>query len=96
VSVLASIAPVQGVLVVLAAGAATAVALTRNPLRQLVVNGVYSLILSLTFFVFQAPDVALSMLVVGAIAYPFVVLAAISRSRVPVAGEGQEPDEGGE
>jgi uncharacterized MnhB-related membrane protein len=33
------------------------------------------------FLVFQAPDVALSMLVVGTIAYPLVVLVAISRVR---------------
>ena len=86
-TLVASIAPLQGLLVVLAAAGATAVVLTRNPLRQLVVNGVYSLILSLTFFVFQAPDVALSMLVVGAIAYPFVVLPAIARSRVRLEDE---------
>jgi uncharacterized MnhB-related membrane protein len=79
--VIASIAPLQTLVFVLAPLAATAVALTRNPLRQIVVNGVYGLILSILFFVLQAPDVALSMLVVSTIAYPLVVLAAIARVR---------------
>jgi energy-converting hydrogenase B subunit D len=81
VSVLASLAPLQAVVFVLASAVATIVVLTPNPLRQVIVNGVYGLVLALLFFVLQAPDVALSMLVVGSIAYPVVVLAAISRTR---------------
>jgi uncharacterized MnhB-related membrane protein len=65
----------------MAALLATAVVLTRNTLRQIVVNGVYGLVLVIVFFVLQAPDVALSMLVVSTVAYPIIVLAAISRSR---------------
>lgn len=80
-TVLATLAPLQAVVFLLAPVVATLVVLTRNPLRQIVVNGVYGLVLSLLFFVLQAPDVALSMLVVGSIAYPVIVLAAISRAR---------------
>ncbi len=80
-TLLATLEPVQGLVFVLAALAATAVVLTRRPLRQIVVNGVYGLILTITFFVLQAPDVALSMLVVSTIAYPVVVLTAILRVR---------------
>jgi uncharacterized MnhB-related membrane protein len=65
----------------LSAGLATAVALTRNTLRQIVVNGFYGLALTMLFVVLQAPDVALSMLVVATVAYPLIVLAAIARSR---------------
>jgi uncharacterized MnhB-related membrane protein len=65
----------------MAALLATAVVLIRNTLRQIVVNGVYGLVLVIVFFVLQAPDVALSMLVVSTVAYPIIVLAAISRSR---------------
>jgi len=36
--------------------------------------------------VFQAPDVALSMLAVGSIAYPLVVLVAIARVRGKTGG----------
>jgi energy-converting hydrogenase B subunit D len=74
-------AALQALVLVLAALLATAVVLTRNPLRQIVVNGAYGLVLVLVFFVLQAPDVALSMLVVTTIAYPLIVLAAIARTR---------------
>lgn len=79
--IVATLAPLQGLVLVLAALLATAVALTRNPLWQIVVNGVYGLVLAVLFFALQAPDVALSMLVVTTIAYPVVVLAAITRIR---------------
>jgi energy-converting hydrogenase B subunit D len=74
-------AALQALVLVMAALLATAVVLTRNTLRQIVVNGVYGLVLVIVFFVLQAPDVALSMLVVSTVAYPIIVLAAISRSR---------------
>jgi energy-converting hydrogenase B subunit D len=81
VTALATLAPLQAVVFLLAPVAATAVVLTRNPLRQIVVNGVYGLVLAILFFVLQAPDVALSMLVASSIAYPVIVLATISRVR---------------
>jgi energy-converting hydrogenase B subunit D len=71
----------QAVVLVATALLATAVALTRNTLRQIVVNGVYGLMLVILFVVLQAPDVGLSMLVVTTIAYPLIVLAAIARTR---------------
>jgi energy-converting hydrogenase B subunit D len=46
-----------------------------------IANGLYALVLTLLFMVFQAPDVALSMIVVGGIAYPVVLLAAIAKVR---------------
>lgn len=54
---------------------------SRDPLRQVVVNGVFSLMLVVLFLVLQAPDVALSELVVGTVAFPFVILATIVRVR---------------
>ncbi len=74
-------AALQALMLVQAGLLATAVVLTRNPLRQIVVSGVYGLVLVLLFVVLQAPDVALSMLVVSAVAYPLIVLAAIGRTR---------------
>jgi energy-converting hydrogenase B subunit D len=71
----------QAVVLVSSALLATAVVLTRNTLRQIIVNGVYGLMLVILFVVLQAPDVALSMLVVTTIAYPLIVLAAIARTR---------------
>jgi energy-converting hydrogenase B subunit D len=73
--------PLQVVILVLVAAAGLAVVLHRDPLRQVIANGLYGLLLVVLFMVFQAPDVALSMLVVGAIAYPVVVLIAIARVR---------------
>jgi energy-converting hydrogenase B subunit D len=63
------------------AAAATAVALTMDPLRQIVVSSLYGLLLVVLFVVLQAPDVALSMLVVATVAYPLIVLVAIRRTR---------------
>lgn len=54
---------------------------SRDPLRQVVVNGVFSLMLVVLFLVLQAPDVALSELVVGTVAFPFVILATTVRVR---------------
>ena len=73
--------PLQVVAIVLVGAVALAVVLQPDPLRQSVVNGLYTLLLVVLFMVFQAPDVALSMLVVGAIAYPLVLLTAIARVR---------------
>jgi len=61
--------------------AGTTVVLARDPLRMTLLNAVYALTLTILFLVFQAPDVALSMLVVGGIAYPIILLAAISKVR---------------
>jgi uncharacterized MnhB-related membrane protein len=53
----------------------------RDLARQAIVNGLYGLLLAVLFLVFQAPDVALSQLAVGAVAVPIVLLAAIRRAR---------------
>ena len=79
--IVASIVPLQALVLTLVALGGIAVVLTQDPLRQILVNGMFGLTLSLLFFVFQAPDVALSMLVVGAVAYPLIVLVAIARVR---------------
>ena len=78
---IATIAPVQATVLLLAAAGATAVALCFNPLRQIILSGVYGLLLTILFVTLQAPDVALSMLVVSTVAYPLIVLAAITRCR---------------
>ena len=73
--------PLQVVILLFVAAGGLAVVLQRDPLRQVVVNGAYSLLLVTLFMVLQAPDVALSMLAVGSIAYPLVLLIAIARVR---------------
>ena len=73
--------PLQLAALLMVGLAGTTVVLVRDPLRMTIVNAVYALTLTILFLVFQAPDVALSMLVVGGIAYPIVLLAAIARVR---------------
>jgi len=78
---LATLVPLQAVVLALVALGAPAVVLTRDPLKMVVVNGLYGWTLVLLFVVFGAPDVALSMIVVGAVGYPLVVLVAVARTR---------------
>jgi uncharacterized MnhB-related membrane protein len=79
--IVATLVPLQSAVLALTVLASTAVVLTRDPLKMIVVNGFYALVLVILFVVFGAPDVALSMLVVGTVAYPLVVLVAITRVR---------------
>ena len=65
------------VLVLVAAGA-TLVVRTRERVRLVLVLSAYGMLLAILFFAFQAPDVALSELTVGAIALPHILLLAIA------------------
>jgi uncharacterized MnhB-related membrane protein len=68
------------VLVILALGG-TAVVLQRDPTRQAVLTGFYGLVLAVLFLLFQAPDVALSAIVVGTLAIPAMILFALLRMK---------------
>ena len=68
------------VLLLVAAGAAMVV-LTRDPVRQAIVLSAYGLLLALLFMAFQAPDVTLSELTVGAVALPILLLLALAKVR---------------
>jgi uncharacterized MnhB-related membrane protein len=59
----------------------TLVVLTRNPLRQAAVAGIFGLTLAVLFLAMQAPDVALSQMTVGAIIVPVLVLLAMAKIR---------------
>jgi energy-converting hydrogenase B subunit D len=69
----------QGTLLVLVAIGGTAVVLTRDPLRQTLVVGVFGLLLALLFFALQAPDVALSEIVIGSVVLPAMILLTLSK-----------------
>jgi uncharacterized MnhB-related membrane protein len=71
----------QGVALVLVAVAGTATVLTPEPLRQAFVLGIYGFTLTFLFFVFQAPDVALSEIVVSGVGLPVIILAALRKIR---------------
>jgi energy-converting hydrogenase B subunit D len=74
-----SVLQVAALLLVAVVGTATA--LTREPLRQAMVSSLYGLVLGILFFVFQAPDVALSQTAVGAVALPLMILLALAKVR---------------
>ena len=80
----------QSVAIALAALGAPAVVLVRDPLKQIVLSGFYAWSLVILFVVLGAPDVALSMLVVGTVGYPLVVLVAIARIRSDQGRGGEE------
>ncbi len=73
------IAPLQWLLFLLLAVAGPAVVLTREPVAQAVTVSFYGLVLALVFFLHQAPDVALSQIVVGAVALPLMILLAVAK-----------------
>lgn len=68
------------VLVLVAAGA-TVVVRTRTRIRQVLTLSVYGMLLAILFLVFQAPDVTLSELTVGAVVLPIILLLAIAKVR---------------
>jgi energy-converting hydrogenase B subunit D len=69
----------QGVALLVVVAAGTAVVFVPDALRQALVLSIYGLALTLLFFVFQAPDVALSQLVVGGVGMPVIILAALRK-----------------
>jgi uncharacterized MnhB-related membrane protein len=73
----------QVVALVLVAAGATVVVRTRQRVRLVIALSAYGMLLAILFFVFQAPDVTLSELTVGAIALPLILLLAISKVRKP-------------
>lgn len=66
------------ILLFVAAGG-TAVVFTRDTASQAIMGSFYGLLLSVMFFIFQAPDVALSQIVVGALALPLMILLSLAR-----------------
>jgi energy-converting hydrogenase B subunit D len=80
------------VLALVAAGG-TAVVLTRNPRDQALVASLYGLVLAIMFLVFQAPDVALSQITVGAVALPLMIVLALAKVRA-LAGRRERSQDG--
>ena len=73
--------PLQAVVIGLTAAAGLAVVLTRDLVRLALMTSVFGLVLVVFFLVLQAPDVALSELVVGAVGFPVVIAVAIALDR---------------
>jgi uncharacterized MnhB-related membrane protein len=71
----------RDVALVVVAIAGTATVAVRDPVRQVVVAGFFGLALAIMLFVYAAPDVALSELVVATVAVPVMVLLTLARLR---------------
>ena len=71
----------QITILVLVAAGATAVVLIRRPVHQVIALSVYGFLLAMLFLAFQAPDVTLSELSVGAVALPIILLLTLAKIR---------------
>ena len=71
----------QITILVLVAAGATAVVLIQARVRQVLMLSVYGVLLAVLFLAFQAPDVTLSELTIGAVALPIVLLLALAKVR---------------
>ena len=69
----------QITLLVLVAAGATAVVLIRAGVRQVLMLSIYGVLLAVLFLAFQAPDVTLSELVVGAVVLPVILLLTLAK-----------------
>jgi len=63
---------------------------TDDVTNQLLALSFYGLLFALMFFIFQAPDVALSQITVGAIALPLMIMLAITRMKHKEALRGEK------
>jgi energy-converting hydrogenase B subunit D len=70
---------VQAITLIVVALGGTAVVLTRDPARQALLTSVFGVSLAVLFLAFQAPDVALSQIVVGAVALPAMIMLALRK-----------------
>jgi energy-converting hydrogenase B subunit D len=61
--------------------AGTGVVLTRDPLAQAMVMSVFGVLLTVLFLALQAPDVALSEAVVGAVTMPLMIVLALAKTK---------------
>ena len=71
----------QATVLLLVGAGGTAVIAVRDPLRQAMVASLFGILLAILFFVLQAPDVALSEIVVGAVALPLMILLSLAKIR---------------
>jgi len=70
---------VQAIAIAGVAVTGTMVALVPDPLREALLLSIYGLVLAVLFFAVQAPDVALSEIVVSTIGLPLIILAALRK-----------------
>lgn len=80
-------------LMLLIAASGLIVVCTRDVMKQVLALSFYGIVMALAFFFFQAPDVALSQVVVGAVALPLMIMLALSRMKFRQQASEQEVKE---
>jgi uncharacterized MnhB-related membrane protein len=83
---------VLAVAFVLAAVSGTATVLTRRPVEQIVVVSLFGQVLGVLFVALQAPDVALSAIVVGSVVVPLMVMLTLVKVRRDETAGGAQRD----
>jgi uncharacterized MnhB-related membrane protein len=68
-------------LLLLVAVSGGVVVFARDPSTQPIGIGFFGLMLALMFMAFQAPDVALSQIVIGTVGLPLMILLALAKMR---------------
>jgi energy-converting hydrogenase B subunit D len=68
-------------ILLLIAAAGTAVVFTRDIASQPIGVSFFGLVLAVMFMAFQAPDVALSQVVIGSVGLPLMILLAVAKLR---------------
>jgi energy-converting hydrogenase B subunit D len=71
----------QVTILILVAAGATGLVLIRDPVRQVIALSVYGVLLAVLFLAFQAPDVTLSELTVGAVVLPLLLVLTLAKIR---------------
>jgi uncharacterized MnhB-related membrane protein len=74
------------IIFILLAIGGTGVVFIHHPLPQSIVAGIYGMLLTILFLMLQAPDVALSEVVVGSLLVPLMTLLALAKTE----GKGSE------
>src|ERR1700751_4641824 len=69
----------QVTILLLVAAGATGVVLVRDPVRRVILLSVYGVLLAVLFLAFQAPDVTLSELTVGAVVLPLLLVLTLAK-----------------
>lgn len=84
----------QAIAIAIVAITGTAVVMVPVPVRQTLVLSIYGFALTVLFFSFQAPDVALSEIVISGVALPLIILATL-RSLLDAREEQDQDGKGG-
>jgi energy-converting hydrogenase B subunit D len=71
----------RAAVLLLACAGAAGVVRARDPFAQAIAVSAYGIVLSVMFVLYQAPDVALSQIVVGAVALPLMIVLSLAKIR---------------